>query len=1276
MTRKSKSETYREKGRAVFLAAIMVLSMVALGATFAGGAAAQEDLDVTFDDQVVEDGSTTIVVEALDDEADWLEIEGDTEGWTVTDMDPLAQFIGNPDSDDEFPYETGADESWFYGDDAHDSLTIDLEASVEAGTYEFTAIEEDDEGNVVGETDFEIEVTDEPEDDEAPILFFPDQTSDSSSVYVEDVDTGAGDLAAEEIEIWADTNFDGELDSVVGSADAADAGLLTVELDTDLPAAEYDMRASMVDADGEEQYGMDAAVNIVDPDKQVDADAWEATHWEGQVLEVDLSDADVSEGDVVQVREVLEFDNAEPSSDRLTRELPVNSNEAIIVDTARLRGEGDYLIAQEGNYLETDTNDFTGNLEDAAVAEVLEQDLSTDFQDEEIRLQGDEVVSSDIDVESVRLRFDVLVFGTVDGDLLDEEELDSIFGENSPSSVTGETPTDVPYIVLPNVQDASEIEAQFDEEVVEDGEYDFDFDVADSTAADSANISVLEAVDEEVTIDSPTTDDRFDRGDIVPIELDFQGTDAGTITFGDREEGQNVEVNLTVYDDDGSGDATVLLNTFQLGNEERNHGFMPGDDGTVIDDADAWSGMEEGLGGAFVSEEAEELLGEDATPGGAVIASASYDLVSTHGEDPWKVDELEDDRSVTRVDERDTESFDLWTAPGTGDSELEAETVEDVEEALDDGQLTEADGEIANRDFMILQMESTGLEGLLHEALITNEEIVTDEDGAVSSFNFGSADGEERFDIAEELVLDREDDHDVGDAFTATQGVALRQDAPANADFLINLPIIQQLHVEGDPDPNVEQDVWQGFSAQTLAGTDDDGNLNEYFIVADPGSEDFSPVGDGDHLTPGTEVTSIFEIGAVGADPVSFPQNIQFVRGESEWIVDSDGNNVEVFSSEESETAEWDFVFDTVSLDGLTDGQLNVPQEENVEITGQTPIAGGTNLSVRISTASGEDEPFFKSTSARVQHNEGEMNTISLTEDFDNATVGTEFNVRITREGAAGILTADGERVPGVVTDAPAVNEFEFSDQRQGGSSVVVQTFNSTQGGFIGIYNDAGDRIGQSSELGVGEHTNVPISLDPEIDENQDLTATAYMSEDRAYVDEDGDPVQRTAAIEVEELDEASFSVNDLDPQDAELEEPGAVVDVSATVTNDGDEEGTTDVELRIDGDTVDSQSVTLDGGESESVTFEADTGALEHGETYIHSVWTADDEASGTLTIEPEPTPTPEPDTPTPTPEPADDTDDTADDADDDGAGFGVIVALLAFLGAALLAVRRQTRE
>ncbi|MFC7071600.1 BGTF surface domain-containing protein [Halovenus rubra] len=790
----------------------------------------------------------------------------------------------------------------------------------------------------------------------------------------------------------------------------------------------------------------------------------------------------------------------------------------------------------------------------------------------------------------------------------------------------------------------------YEEDVVVDhglgvGDYNFSFEVTDTPASDESGHEVTPELDQELEIVSPEPQtDQFVRGDIVPIELDIQAADTGTITIGDRQEGQSIELNVTFEDSDGDGSALFYLNTYQIGDDNSSYGATDAGNGvygtsdTTITNVDK-NRVEIGGGSA----------GQD------VIAAGSYDLVAAIGENSWKNSStLVQDRSSLRLNERGTQGVNVYTAPGTGDAQIQPETTDDVEAAIENGVVTAADGTIADNDYFLLQIESSGLEGLLHTAALDNSNVA----------DFG--------------ILDRSDDHIISDAWFAADaltGIGQQADAGPNLDeFFLDM----QEEVETDPNSDV------------IAGTDDTGNLDSYWLPIKVQSGEEQVKNPGRSLEAGEEMVGIFSV-EPPIDTEYFGDNNNTNPAFADVSINKiggDAGNDAVYekSYNEQSVTPWTFVSDQASVvvEGTTLGamdELAVPQEDNITVSGQTNIAAGTPLNVNFVAASGEEEAFFVSTEATVEYVEGAPNTWETTIDFGDRPVGTEFEVNIRRGGSAPLLNPQGESTLGVVTAEPAVNEFTFADQDSGGSSVVVDTFNTTQGGYVEILNSDGDRVGLSNLQDTGEQNRIAISLDQDLEENQELTARALRTMDQAYMNEDGNPVETSAAVTVEQPDPAEFTVSDLSPENAATEQ-GSTVEVSATIANDGGEEAETSVELLLDGSTAATKSATLAGGESTTVTFEVDTSDLEPG-TYVHGIATGDDDASGALTVEaastPTPTPTetatPEP-TETQTPEQTETATATEESSDGDGAGFGVVVALLAFLGASLLAVRRQTRE
>jgi hypothetical protein len=272
---------------------------------------------------------------------------------------------------------------------------------------------------------------------------------------------------------------------------------------------------------------------------------------------------------------------------------------------------------------------------------------------------------------------------------------------------------------------------------------------------------------------------------------------------------------------------------------------------------------------------------------------------------------------------------------------------------------------------------------------------------------------------------------------------------------------------------------------------------------------------------------------------------------------------------------------------------------------------------------------------------------------------------------------------------AQSVYEFQFLDQDSGGQSVLIESFGANRDSIIQIVDSGGNALGTSDVVpGLEEPaTRIAISLDHEITENQEVTAVAWLAENgepaQRYT-QDGEPVTRTAQITVEEPEPADFVVSDLEPSDASIEEP-ADQTVSATITNEGDEEATRTISLMIDGDEIDSTTETLAGGEQTTVEFTIPADAQSFGTTHVFVIDSVDDDAVGTLTIAQEPTPEPTPTptetlTPTPTetltPTPTETLTPTPTDSGNDMALAPVLVGLLGLGGAGTLWLARRNGD
>ena len=176
------------------------------------------------------------------------------------------------------------------------------------------------------------------------------------------------------------------------------------------------------------------------------------------------------------------------------------------------------------------------------------------------------------------------------------------------------------------------------------------------------------------------------------------------------------------------------------------------------------------------------------------------------------------------------------------------------------------------------------------------------------------------------------------------------------------------------------------------------------------------------------------------------------------------------------------------------------------------------------------------------------------------------------------------------------------------------------------VTNDGDEDATQTVQFQLGGNTlaSTSVSLDGGESETVEFDGIIVNLESGTYthgVYSDDDSAIGTVTVEDEDQDAASFDVSDLNPENVTID-PGEEIDVSATVTNSGDETGTQTVELRVDSDTLDETEVTLNGGESETVDFDSvETSDLEPG-TYDHGVYSDDDGSTGTLTVNEPPEP------------------------------------------------------
>jgi hypothetical protein len=338
----------------------------------------------------------------------------------------------------------------------------------------------------------------------------------------------------------------------------------------------------------------------------------------------------------------------------------------------------------------------------------------------------------------------------------------------------------------------------------------------------------------------------------------------------------------------------------------------------------------------------------------------------------------------------------------------------------------------------------------------------------------------------------------------------------------------------------------------------------------------------------------------------------------------------------------------------------------NVDDSKDVMLAGGASQQVDFSIGTAAVPPGNYTHGVSTEDDSATAQITVETSEDDNDGDGSDVDDgdEAPRETTVSLQPSDstvtaGETTYDVVVDSAdgGVGAYDFT------VSIVDPSVASISDVDVG--GNPGDQTTDISIVDDGSSADVTAALADTDDSGSVTIATVTVQGDEAGTSDVGLAVEALgteagesytvtgttgASITVEgdtptpDPDPASFQVSNLEaPANATQ---GDAIDVSANVTNDGDEEATQTVAFRLDTDgdgTLDgdesltSQEVTLDGDETQTVTFsDLNTSGLDAGD-FAYGVFTADDSTTATITIE------------------AVDDGDDGDDADDgDGAEDG----------------------
>lgn len=244
------------------------------------------------------------------------------------------------------------------------------------------------------------------------------------------------------------------------------------------------------------------------------------------------------------------------NDDSFVRELTTDSNGVITIDTSSGEGEGTYYIERESD----NTNVYT--------YEVVKQDVSSSVNNAEVSNDYEDTKTT-FTFDSNRGTYDLII----SSESLETQKVADLFGNNS--DVTVEQDADGnDIVVLNNVDDSTEFQANFDGYTA--GDYTFQFTPRDAEGSASSTVTVNDAGSQNVQL----SDNYYSVSQGAEATFEFTLTETNTFNFviGDEQEA-GYEIDMTVEDTNDDGKATVNFNTLNAGQSGT---VVEGGEGTTV----------------------------------------------------------------------------------------------------------------------------------------------------------------------------------------------------------------------------------------------------------------------------------------------------------------------------------------------------------------------------------------------------------------------------------------------------------------------------------------------------------------------------------------------------------------------------------------------------------------------------------------------------------------------------------------------------------------------
>jgi len=334
------------------------------------------------------------------------------------------------------------------------------------------------------------------------------------------------------------------------------------------------------------------------------------------------------------------------------------------------------------------------------------------------------------------------------------------------------------------------------------------------------------------------------------------------------------------------------------------------------------------------------------------------------------------------------------------------------------------------------------------------------------------------------------------------------------------------------------------------------------------------------------------------------------VAGTFEAELSVDGDIVETTTVDIAGQSETEVVFSRlfddagiydISINGISAGELTVLEPATFEVTDATLSSEDVNPGEAVEV------------SAKVLNTGDVSGTVDIILQVDGDTVertpveiagGEESTVYFDKsfEEAGDYNLAINDVDAGTVTVKPEDDSDGSEDDSKSAVDVTGDGNPATDTTGDGLLNDV---------TGDGEFTRLDVET---LAYNLDNTAVQENAElfDFAGIDDSEVTSHDVQALyeQWRNTDSATFEITETTLEKTEIE-PGEGVGVSATVANTGDESGTFEVELSVDGETRETTRIELLGGEKTSVQF---TEAFDEAGEYDLAV---NGVSAGTLTVE-----------------------------------------------------------